>query len=392
MKRQFIDGKEKNGLLYDYDLIRKEYKKLGCPGDVYSPEHLPLESSKWFITMSERSRGKTTNLLLLGLVFNKLYGTEIAYMRTREDMITKKNIEKLFNVIVEFGYVEKLTDGRYNSIRYNARKFYYCHVEDGEIIEQSDKAVCLAVSIDKAEVYKSSLALPYTDIIIFDEFIERWYYPQQFLMMMDLIKTIARDRFSVSIFLCANTIDKESPYFNEFEIRDEIEPMTQGESSLVTTKKGTNVYIEILGQKPPKVRKKQNLLNKLYYGFSNNKLSAITGAETWAVASYPHTPENFVILDRRRYIQFNNKLFNMELCRHKDYNCLFINIHPATKTYDDSIIYTLDFDMEPQHRYKFGYTKRDKKIWDMYPEKFTYSDNSVGSAIEKYIDIGTKQK
>ena len=72
MKKEFIDGKQSNGLKYEFSLIRKEFKKLKIPGDFYNPSKCPFEKCKWFVNLSDRSTGKTTTWLLFGMVMNKL--------------------------------------------------------------------------------------------------------------------------------------------------------------------------------------------------------------------------------------------------------------------------------------------------------------------------------
>ena len=391
---EYIDGKEKNGIKYDYTKIRKEFKKLKCPSYVYNPLHIPFDKTKWNIIMSERNRGKTTNLLLLGLVFNKLYGTTVIYMRTKEEMIMKKNIEKLFDAINEFNYPEKLTDGLYNKIVYNSRKWFYAKTDaDGKIIEKSDNAICIDLSIDKAEVYKSALALPKADFIIFDEFIEKYYYPTQFLDLTNLLSTLIRSRRSAHIFLSANSIDRNTMWFRELMINDELDDMEQGDTKIITTAKGTHVYVEILGHKDKEARKTQNEITKLYFGFENEKLSAITGDETWAVANFPHTPDKFKILNKKHYLEFNNKLVNMEVCLDTENGVNFINCHYATKTYDDSVIYSMEFNLDKRYRNGFGFTRGDNYIWEKFKrDRFTYADNSVGALIERYYEIARKQK
>lgn len=390
MKKEYIEGKEKYGLEYDYDLIRREYKKLRCPDEYYNPTHLPFERSKWFISMSERARGKTTNVLLLGMIFNKHYGTEIQYIRSREEMIAPKISHNLFGVITDNGYIEKITDGEYNTVVYKSRRWYYAHYDDesGEITKQASRHLCSMLAIDKNEMYKSSYSAPLGDFIIFDEFIERFYYPQQFVMFLDLLSTIIRSRKSASIFLLSNTIDKNSPYFSEFEIRDAIDDLDQGEYKLVTTPKGTNVFVEIIGKRQPKASRHQKEINKLYYGFQNSKLASITGEAAWAVDTYPHTPKEFNIISKNHYLEFNTKLVNLEICYDEEHQRRFINCHYATNTYDDSVIYSLDFNLDKRYRYKLGTTKIDQYIWRLYHQNlFTYSDNSVGSLIERYVEL-----
>ena len=65
---------------------------------------------------------------------------------------------------------------------------------------------------------------------------------------------------------------------------------------------------------------------------------------------------------------------------------LFVNVHLATRTYSDSIIYNLDFDLDKNHRFGFGYDKADKLIWDLYKKNlFTYADNTIGELVESYV-------
>ena len=390
MKIEYIDGDMRNGIDYDFNFLRKEYKKLKCPADVYNPCHIPFESAKWSVILSERARGKTTNLLLFGMLIYQHYGTGICYIRSSEQMIAPKVSKDLFSNIISWGYVEKITGGKYNNIAYKSRRWYFTHVdEDGNIDAEDTAAFCLMLSIDNNEKYKSSLETK-NDFIIFDEFIERYYYPQQFILLCDLIKTIGRSRKSLQIILSANTLDKASPYFSELGITEQIDNMTQGENVIATSLKGTKVYVEILGKRVPKADKKQQVLNRLYYGFENPKLASITGADTWAMYNYPHTPKDFKIIQKNHYLIFNDKLLNLEICQSED-NTIFINVHPASKTYEDSVIYSLDFSTNPCYRYMLGHTSIDKWLWDKYNKNlFTYSDNSTGGLVEKYIEICKK--
>lgn len=390
MKIEYINGNKLDGIKYDFNFLRNEFKRLKCPKDVYNPSHLPFESCKWFVTLSERARGKTTNLLLFGMLIWWHYGTGICYLRSSEQMIVPKASKDLFSNIISWGYVEKISNGKYNTIIYKSRRWYFAFTDtDGEIVNQAIEPFCIMLSIDKNEQYKSVLETK-NDFIIFDEFIERYYYPQQFILLCDLIKTIARARQSVIICLSANTIDLNSPYFNELQIRDKIENMTQGDTEIVTTPKGTKVFVEILGKKTARAGKKQSIINKLYYGFDNPKLASITGSDTWAMYNYPHTPKEFKILVKNHYLEYNDKLIQLEICESTE-GTIFINCHLATNTYDDSIIYSLDFSTDINYRYMRGITEIDKFIWGKYDiNMFTYSDNAIGSLVEKFVEICRK--
>lgn len=390
MKIEYINGNPLDGINYDFNFLRNEYKRLKCPKDVYNPCHLPFESCKWFVTLSERARGKTTNLLLFGMLIWWHYGTGICYIRTSEQMIMPKASKDLFSNIISWGYVEKISKGKYNTIIYKSRRWYFAHTDDdGNIVKQCEDAFCIMLSIDKNEQYKSVLETK-NDFIIFDEFIERYYYPNQFVMFCDLLKTIGRSRLSLVVTLSANTIDKLSPYLSEMGISEKIETLEQGENAIVTTPKGTKVFVEILGKRTAKAGRKQSIINQLYYGFENPKLASITGESTWAMYNYPHTPTNFKIITRNHYVEYNDKLVQLEVCESED-GTIFVNCHLATNTYEDSVIYTLDFSTDRNYRYMLGVTDIDKYIWNKYKQNmFTYADNSVGSLIEKFVEICRK--
>jgi hypothetical protein len=388
VKIEYIDGNKQLGIKYDFNLIKKEFRKLKIPKDVYDPTKLPLEMCKWFLSMSERSRGKTTNLILLGMIFNKLYGTRIQYIRSGEDKIAPKITKNLFDTIKLYGYVEKLTDGKYNSVEYNSRKWFLCNRDlEGNITEKAETQFMDMLAVSKSEDYKSGYETGgLGDFIIFDEFIEKTYYPNEFTDFMDLHKTISRGRLSVIAFLASNTISKTSPYFSEFMIRDDIDKMERGDVKLITTPKGTKIMVEILGERPADSKKYQEIQNSLYYGFNNSKLASITGENTWSMFTYPHTPKDFRILNRKRYIDHNGKLIQMEICEELNEHFMFINCHPATKTYDDSVIYSLEIKDDRRRKYGFGFTKKDNFLWSFYERGlFRYSDNSTGDLIENYI-------
>ena len=386
MKREYINGIKDNGIKYDFNEINKLFKSLNVPKDVYSPIHLPFDTCKWFVTLSERSRGKTTNLLLYGMCIYQLYHTGICYIRSSESMIVPKQSKDMFSNIITWGYVERLTDGEYNTVEYKSRRWYLAHVdEDGNIDKKDMDAFCIMLSIDNNEKYKSVLETK-NDFIIFDEFIERNYYPYEFISFCDLVKTILRDRQSGMLCLASNTIDRLSPFFKELEISERVETMEQGDQEIITTPQGTRIYVEILGKKPPKANKRQSLVNRMYYGFNNPRLASITGSSTWNIDNYPHTPKNFKILLRGHYISYNDKYIALELCQHND--IIFVNCHFATQVYDDSIIYSLKEPQTARDRFKTGHTKLDKYIFEKYKRNlFKYADNTVGSLVEKYLNV-----
>jgi len=385
---KFIDDDKNKGILIDWKQARKDFRKLGIPTHLYNPCREPLEKAKHHIILSQRSSGKTTNLILLGMILNQNHGIIIHYIRSREEYITPKNIKDLMSTIQSFGYIEKITNGKYNSCIYHARRWYYClRDEEGTIIVQSQNHFMICMSFDNNDNYKSSYTCNVADYVIVDEFIERFYYQNSFVLLMDLLMTLKRNRISMTVFYSANTIDKNTIWFDEFMIKKEVNKMKIGEQKLIETKQGTpiNVHIFSIDSKNIEQTKLQKLSNLLYFGFNNPKLASITG-EDWAMGNYPHIPtEKRKIVSRNHYIKFSTDLLRLTIVKFEKlgYGVLVTN---ATTSYDDSVIYTIDDITDPRFRHSYGYTKLDKIIWDLYKKKkFYYSTNEVGAIVESYI-------
>lgn len=371
------------GIDYDWEYIFKEFKKLGVPDNVYKPVHVPVTTVKYVVSLSERSTGKTTNWLLVGLIMWQRYGTIIQYIRQSEDMIRPKVINKLFDVIIGYGYITSITSGEYDEAVYKARNWYLIkRDESGEVVKQSTP-VMYCLDLDEAPVYKSSYNAPLGDLIIFDEFVSKRYYPNEFVTFCDVVKTIIRKRHSPIVVMLANTIERYNTYFSELNIQEDILQIKTGDSMIKFTDKGTGIFAEIIGTKDL-TRAYQN---ELFFGFRNPRLAAITGGD-WAIDNYPHIEpdKERKSYERMHYIKYNGYLVNMEFCRSKKLGAHFI-VHKATKTYDDSIIYTIDDITSVNERYRFGRTAYDKMLWSLYNNnKWYYSNNEVGNVVRSYVN------
>ena len=387
---KYIDNNIQLGILYDWNKIIRAYKALKCPKDVYDPtptiKTMTIDNNvKWYIGMSKRRVGKTTNYLLYGLIMFWLYGTHTYYIRERDDMIAPRNSKKLFDTIIANGYIEKITDGIYNSVKYQAKGWYLCKRNDnGDIIEECMQAFCYMQSIQSAEDVKSVLNDPVADIIIYDEFIGSVVYPNSFVDFFNLISTIKRLRQSTLIFLLANTIDMYHIYFKEFCIADSVQKMRAGDKAIITSDIGTKVLVERIEQ--PAAAKRQDEIDKvLYYGFPNPKLSAITG-DDWAIANYQHIPDGeYKYIYQKIYIMYSNKFVRLDLVHHEKLGlCCFA--HWATNTYKDSIILTAEERTDPRYRYKTGHGRLEQIIRNCFRQnRVYYATNDVGAFVDSYL-------
>ena len=367
---------------YNWKKILKRYNNLGIPSDVWTPTHIDFTSHIWNVIISIRATGKTTNLILLGLCMHAEYTkTVIQYIRQVADMITPKELHSLFNVIVENGYIEKLTNSQYNNVQYKAGIWRYVLVEDGEIKKESEPIMhCL--SLDKADVYKSTLNEPYGDFIIFDEFISKRYKPNEIEDLCSVLSSITRDRTEVFYFLLANSLNYYNQYLTELGIARDIKKMEFGDKRII--KSGlVDVYTEIIDPHTTIFKsERKKLATLLKFGFRNEKLASITGSTTWNFKHYRHLPPIHYKDERKNlaYFKLNDDLFVIEIC---DY----IFIKPSSRNIEDVTlpIYSVDV-LNKDYIFAFGKSQKSKKLWTKIINGDCYfATNECGLATEQYI-------
>lgn len=370
---------------YDYRKIIKMLDNY-IPDGVYNLDRHNFYKNIYHIICSERSIGKTTTFLLMGLLLYKEYGVQTIYMRQTEDMIRPKNTATLFNVILENNYISEITNGEYNGIYQYSRFFYFCtYDETGKRIDTDDTPFCICVALSERYDIKSNFNTPKGDWVIFDEFISNRMARDEFVSFMDILSTIIRERTSARILLLSNTIDVESQYFYDFEISDIVKKMCFGEIEEFVTEKGTKIQIEFPTLDATR-RKKKEKHNTLYYGFVNSKLNSITGGG-WAFDTYQHPFGDFSVILNRVYIKYKLDMFiKADIVYNKENNKIMVYFHKSTKTYDDSIILTND---TPQNVNEHGIeTKIYNKIYSLYCNNLAmYQNNTIGTMIDKFYKM-----
>lgn len=368
---------------WDWKQIRREWNRLKMPKDLaYDIFHIPWGTCAYNMLISKRGVGKTTSILLLGLILFKLYGVIIQYIRSTEDMTAPKFAQELMSTILACGYIEKLTDGRWNYAYYHAKKWVFANIdEQGKIIERTNNHFLYVISLDKNLELKSNYNAPHGDLTVFDEFIGK-YTPNEFIRYLDVLSTIIRKRTGVINVMLSNAIDEYSEYFDEFEINEEIRQMKKGDCRICESSGGTKIYVELIDHHDKNAAR----LNKEYFGFKNPRLYAITGAGEWNVPICKHydlddKPE---VLDKTHYVKMGLNLINLELCYSEKYGH-HIRAHKATKLYKDSIVYTMDLIDDKRFRKCKGWSKLDRFIWELLKrDMWHYATNSVKNFVDKY--------
>ncbi len=388
---KYIDNDTKKGILINWGLVRKEYKKLKIPKIYHNPLQADFSRFGYIIDMSDRSRGKTTNKLILGLILYKLYGIKLHYLSRSQVDCTPKQIKDLYDTVVSCGYIERIFGDGWNGISYYGKRWTLLKLdEDGKVLESDTDWCTICFGCDEADSLKSRYNCPRGDMIFYDEFIRSTYGYNDFRWFVDLCKTIIRDRQSPVIFLSANTIDRQSPWFDEFAIRKQVEGLQLGSHLELATDLGTHLYIELL---PLDTSEQRQRVNRRYFGFENPRLNAISGRGTWATETYQHIPSAATDEDRgdscrelegRLYLIHQGSLLRLRIVEHTRYG-VGVFVTPATRLYDDSIIFTAGDITDNRYVYGYGRGTAVELPWLLFRQgRWWYSSNDVGSVVASY--------
>lgn len=386
---RYIDNDKNKGIKYNYAKITKLYRSLGIPPEYDFTEFLPIDNDKlkWYNLNSERSVGKTTNVLLYGMCMNKLYGTQIQLVR--HHVVKASYYNDLFNTIIAYDngkYINKLTDGKYNNVKYYQKKFYYTFVdENGKEVERAKDPFCVSLAAEDCYNLCSQYEAPLGDWIVLDECFNDKNTPEEFIRFLHLHKTIVRERMSDKIFILGNTLDINNIWYRQLTIHNEVRKLKRGDSKIVYTSEGMPVFISFMENRTPEKRK---LFNAAHYGFNNPELNAIVGNGEWNVKMYPQTCllKNREMLVRGIYFNYHDDLY-LEGAFISTDSGLFFEVHPSTllSARDGDIQYVLDLALEPNQVF-FHNDKLAMKIkWFIDNNRIVFSDNETGDLFEKFM-------
>jgi len=342
------------------------------------------KNAQYNLIIGERSNGKTYGCLKYALENYVKNGKQVAIVRRWQDDFKGKRGATMFDALVNNGVVKELTDGEWTNVYSYSGRWYLCRYEDDKMIKQ-EFPFAYGFAISSQEHDKSS-SYPNISTIIFDEFLTRGtYLPDEFVLFMNVLSTIIRERKDVKIFMLGNTVNQYSPYFNEmglYKVKEmkpgNIDLYTYGDSKL-------KVAIEYCGEST-----KQKKDSDIYFAFNNPKLQMITEG-SWEIDIYPHLPIKYAPKDImfKYFIQFDSDLLQCEVIFKED--SMFTYIHRKTtplKDEENDLIFTTRWSERPNIRRKINkpIDELGRKIYKMFQdEKVFYQDNQIGEIIRNYI-------
>lgn len=354
----------------------------------YSLTKILSKKAQYNMIFGERSNGKTYSVLKYAIKEYVKNGSQLAVIRRWQDDFRGKRAATMFDALVSNNEINKLTNGEWTNVYYYGSRWYLCRYTDDKkndrIVDDTPFAYAFAISTME---HDKSTSYPMIRIVFLDEFITRGsYLPDEFVLFMNVLSTIIRERDDVIIFMCGNTVNKYCIYFSEMGL-NHVSKMQPGDIDIYEYgKSGLRVAVEFCGAvsstKP----------SDKYFAFDNPKLSMITGTNgIWEISIYPHKPIKFTQKDIlfKYFIIFSGDMLQCEIVYKDSY--LFTYIHRKTtelKFPDKELIYSPDYDVRPNWRRKITKPHNDmeKKICSFFAnDKVFYQDNEIGEIVRNYL-------
>lgn len=354
----------------------------------YSPTNILKKNAVYNVIIGERSNGKTYSVLKYALKQRIEHGGQVAIVRRWKEDISGRRAADIWKALLANDEVSKLSNGQWTGVTYWAGKFYLCNYDkEGKPIYNTDSdtlGYCFALSDTE---HNKSISYPYITTILFDEFLTKHVYLQdEFVLFMNTVSTIVRQRTNVKIFMLGNTVNKYCPYFQEMGLthvlqmeQGTIDVYTYGDSKLTVAVE----YCATL---------KASKENNFYFAFNNPRLEMITSG-AWELDIYPHLPVKYRPCDVQftYFICFNGQVYQCEIVEVKGVPFTFI--HDKTtpiKDTDNDLIYTLEYNPKLNYRRNIlkPLTKLEERIlWFYKSDRVFYQDNTVGDAVHNYLKI-----
>lgn len=369
------------------EIVKTKYKNKKQV--FYSSEKIDETGALYRIIFGERTNGKTFAILYKGLVDYINNNHMLCYIRRWQDDIKTSRAGNLFlnfemNEIAG-NIIEKLTNGEFNSYKYNMRNFYLVHRNEvGEIDKEDVSPFCRAFAVSDWEHDKST-PHPRAHYILFDEFLTRSHYlADEYTKYNNLLSTIIRNRGDLIIYMVANSVNFDSPYFTEMGLKH-VREMKQGDIDVYQFTEDLSVAVEYC--KDTSEGKESNK----YFAFDNPALKMMTSG-TWQTEVYPHLQQedkyekSDIMLTW--FIRYLNTSVQVNLIEKNDKIYIYAHKKTTDLKMGKDIIFGKEVNNIPYYYDDYlkpvdDLSRRIISFWNKYP--VFYQTNEIGELIRNYI-------
>lgn len=365
--------------------------------EYYSLDKILKKNTQYKVIFGKRSNGKTYAVLERAIKRYFKDGCELAYIRRNDVDMKGKNATTLFNNHVENGLIEKYSKGVWTDVFYSGRRWYFCRWEEDDKghrqMIKDEKPFCYGFVLSGMEHDKST-SYPRVRMIVFDEFLSRGYYlPDEFILFMNCLSTIARLRTDVEIYMLGNTVNKYCPYFAEMGLKN-VKTMEQGTIDVYRYgDSGLKVAVEYTSPTTGATGK-----GNVLFAFNNPKLQMITHGD-WEIDIYPHLPYRYKSEDviYTYFVEFDGEKLQCEIIRGgededgKRVDAMITYIHQKTSEWkhpDKDVIFSPEISplRNRYTRITNPIDRRTQKILECFKrDKVFYQNNEVGEIMNNYL-------
>ena len=354
----------------------------------YRLDAILSKNAVYNVIFGERSNGKSYAVLEYALKKFLTDRSQLAIVRRWSDDFIGKRGQMMFASLVQNGdgknVVSAITGGEWTDIYYFSSKWYLCRFDEDGKRETMETPFAFGFSIT-AQEHDKSTSYPKIKTVLFDEFLTRsMYVNDEFVLFMNTLSTIIRQRSDVKIFMLGNTVNKYCPYFAEMGLKH-VKNMKQGTIDLYSYG-DSKLTVAVEYVKPNASGKASDF----YFAFDNPKLQMITGGD-WEIAIYDHLPMKYEHkhICFEYFIDFDGELLHAEIVM-KD-GCLFTFIHRKTtpiKNEKKDLVFSRDKSPLPNWNQNFmkPVNKLHERVLNVWKTgKVFYSDNETGEIMRNYL-------
>lgn len=352
----------------------------------YTLDHIKKFHAKYNMVFGERSNGKTYSVLN-EILENYLHtGKKGAVIRRWADDFKQNRGKTMFNALISNNM---LNGTKWDGVDFkNGAWILYTYDGIGDKKIYDKDAFCYSFSLSSMEHDKST-SYPDVTTVLFDEFLSRRnYLPDEFMLFMNVLSTIIRERNDVVIYMMGNTVTYSCPYFTEMGIKN-VKKMKQGDIDIYSYgESGLTVAVEYADGVS-----KAGKPSDVYFAFDNPKLNMITGG-AWELAIYPHLPCGYKQQDvySRMFIYYLEEWLQIEFIQFVEHgvNCKFAFVHRKTTPIKDEyhdIIFTPEPSYLPNYHTRINDGCREGMLLLalLKIDKVFYADNEIGEILRNYL-------
>lgn len=357
----------------------------------YSLDRIKDQDCKWNLIYGKRGNGKTYAVLMEILKNYWENGEQGVYLRRYREDIQGKRGDLLWEAINQNGEVSKITEGKWDYVYHYAQRFYLAK-GNGKDRQRETDPFCFSMSLSGVEHDKGT-SYPLVTTVFFDEFLTRdRYLTDEFMVLSNQLSTIIRNRDNVTIFMCANTVAYEAPYWREFGMTRHIREQKPGTIDIYEFNSGHGTLR--LAAEYTADTSKESKKSAIYFAFDNPQLKMITGGDgghSWQLMFAPRLPIRYkpkdVVLDF--FLLYEGDILHGEVVSPD--GMVFVYLHRKTTPLQDEskdLIFSMKGDPRPNWNKGFKYSKVPvvKKLLELYLQGlFYYQDNEVYEIFRSYL-------